>query len=595
MTQTERREADHPYQDPSLPVEKRTEDLLSRLPIAEKVALMFHTMALVGDVDQPNPLVGGDSLRSLLDKGLTHFNLIGSTADGREFAQWHNSVQRIAAERPHGVPITFSTDPRHHFGDNPLTEMMAGPFSQWPEPLGLAAIGSDERVRLFADIVRREYLAVGIRVALHPQIDLATEPRWPRINATFGEDADLTSRLAVAYVTGLQGDGLGGESVAAMIKHFPGGGPQKDGNDPHFAWGREQVYPAGAIEYHLRPFRAALRAGAAEVMPYYGMPVGTEWDEVGFGFNKSVIAGLLRRELGFDGVVCTDWGLITDHPAELGLGDLATARAWGVEHLDRQARAAAVLAAGVDQFGGEDCTEVVLELVRSGQVSEARIDESARRLLRVKFQQGLFDDPYVDTDHAAITVGHAEFRDAGVRAQQDSLTLLSNEHAGAPVLPLRRGVKLFAPDLSAETLSGYAEKVETPGEADVALLRLKAPFEPKGEGLAALFHHGSLEFGADERQRVLDVCGQVPTVLDVYLDRPAVITPFVEAAGAIVADYGVTETALLEVLFGAAEPRGALPFDLPRSDAAVADSRSDAAFDTADPVFRFGHGLRYGR
>ncbi len=580
-----------PYQDPSLPTEQRVCDLLSRLDLTDKVGLMFHTMAFVGDPEQELPLTGGASLRGLLDKGLTHFNLMGSAADGRDFAKWHNVIQRLALRRPPGVPVTFSTDPRHHFGDNPLTQIMAGPFSLWPEPLGLAAIGSDERVREFADVVRQEYLAVGIRVALHPQIDLATEPRWPRTSATFGEDAELTSRLGAAYVQGLQGRELTDDSVAAMIKHFPGGGPQQDGNDPHFAWGREQVYPGNNAEYHLRPFRAALDAGAAEVMPYYGMPVGTHWEEVGFGFNKSVITGLLREELGFDGVVCTDWGLITDHD---GIGDLGTARAWGVEHLGREDRAAAVIEAGADQFGGEACTEVLVSLVRSGRVSEARIDQSARRLLRVKFALGLFDRRFVDEDHAAVTLGRADFTAAGIRAQQDSLTLLVNDGS---LLPLRRGIKLYAPEVSPEVLARYAERVEQPADADAALLRLKAPFDPRGDGFAALFHHGSLEFTADEVARVLDVCAAVPTVLDVYLDRPAVLSPFVDPSGdrpaAVIADFGVSETALLDVLFGDRAPRGNLPFDLPNSDAAVAASREDVAFDTADPVFGFGHGLRY--
>lgn len=573
-----------PYQDSSLSVDQRTEDLLGRLPLADKVGLMFHTMAVPAGVDEVVPLFGERTLRSLLDRGLRHFNILGSLADGRAFAQWHNSVQRAALARPLGIPVTFSTDPRHHFGDNPLTQMMAGPFSQWPETLGLAAIGSGERVREFADIVRREYVAAGIRVALHPQLDLATEPRWSRINTTFGEDAELASQLGVAYVLGLQGDSLGPESVAAMIKHFPGGGPQKDGNDPHFAWGREQVYPGGNADYHLRPFLAALDAGAAEVMPYYGMPVNTEWDEVGFGFNKSVITGVLRERLGFDGIVCTDWGLITDHP---GLGDLGVARAWGVEHLDPQDRVVRVLEAGVDQFGGEDCTEVLLSAIRAGRITEARIDQSVRRILRVTFELGLFDQPFTDEETAAATVGRSSFREAGLRAQRDSLTLLTNSE----VLPLARGASVFAPELS--SLHGYGEKVNSPTDADVAVLRLKAPFEPRSEGMAALFHHGSLEFAAEEVRRVLDICEQVPTVLDVYLDRPAVLTPFVAAAAAIVVNFGVSEAALLDVLFGQAAPLGTLPFDLPRSDAEVAASRTDVPFDTAEPLFRFGHGVRY--
>jgi beta-glucosidase len=246
-----------------------------------------------------------------------------------------------------------------------------------------------------------------------------------------------------------------------------------------------------------------------------------------------------------------------------------------------------VLEAGVDQVGGEDCTDVLLSVIRAGRVSESRIDESVRRLLRMKFDLGLFDRRFLDEDAAAVAVGRADFREAGLRAQRDSLTVLTN----SGVLPLARGVKVFAPDFA--SLGGYAELVDSPVDADVAVLRVKAPFEPRTDGMAALFHHGSLQFGSDEVRRVLDVCAAVPTVVDVYLDRPAVLTPFVGSAAAIVANFGVSEAALLDVLFGAAHPVGSLPFDLPRSDAAVAASRSDVAFDTADPVFCFGHGLRY--
>ena len=305
----------YPYQDPQIPVDRRVADLIDRMPLEDKAGLLFHDMVSPGDLDALNSLVSLPSATTLVTEfRLRHFNLLGAAPDGRQFAQWHNQLQALAAEQPLAIPVTISTDPRHHFTDNPLLSILAGPFSQWPEPLGLAAIGSEELVREFADIVRQEYCAVGIRVVLHPQIDLATEPRWPRISQTFGEDADLTSRLVVAYIRGFQGETLGPDSVATMTKHFPGGGPQKDGEDPHFAWGREQVYPGGNFDYHLRPFRAALAAGTSQIMPYYGMPVGTEYEEVGFSFNRSVITGLLREQLGFDGIVCTDWGLVIDAP-----------------------------------------------------------------------------------------------------------------------------------------------------------------------------------------------------------------------------------------------------------------------------------------
>ncbi len=586
-----------PYQDPALAVLDRVEDLLGRMTLADKAGLLFHTVTAPGDLAARHPFLQSPSAQTLLvERRITHFNLLGAAPDGRAFARWHNELQGLAAEQPLGIPVTLSTDPRHHFMDNPLASMVAGPFSQWPEPLGLAAIDSEELVREFGDIARREYTAVGIRVGLHPQVDLTTEPRWGRISGTFGEDADLSARLAVAYVRGFQGERLGADSVAMMAKHFPGGGPQKDGTDPHFSYGREQVYPGDNFAYHLEPFRALIAAGVSQIMPYYGMPVGTDYEEVGFSFNRSVITGILRDELGFDGVVCTDWGLITDND-DLGpllelmpaLTDLAKARAWGVEHLDTEERVLKIIEAGVDQFGGEHCPEVIVELVRSGRLTEARVDESARRLLREKFVLGLFDNPFVDDDRAAAVVGCAEFRHAGVRAQQASLTLLTNhDRAAAPMLPLGPGLRVYVEGAQPDAVGRHATVVTDPADADAALLRIKAPSEP-----GQMIQHGTLEFADAEIERITAICAQVPTIIDIYLDRPAVITPFVNEAAAIVINFGIDGGALVDVLFGHAQPQGKLPFDLPRSMEAVVASRSDVPFDTADPVFRFGHGLRY--
>ncbi|MCE4027715.1 glycoside hydrolase family 3 C-terminal domain-containing protein [Microbacterium sp. Au-Mic1] len=578
-----------PYQDASLDIEQRVDDLLSRMDAADKVGMLFHTMVSFGDPAESNPTFGIPSAHSMIRKRrMNHFNLLGSAPDGREFAAWSNALQRFAREDGLGIPITLSTDPRHAFSDNPLTSILAGPFSQWPETLGFAALASPERLERFGDIARQEYLAVGLRVALHPQIDLATEPRWSRINGTFGESADLTSDLVVGYIRGFMGGQLGYESVSTMVKHFPGGGPQLDGEDPHFEWGKEQVYPGGAQEYHLKPFIAAIGAGATQMMPYYGQPVGTDWEEVGFGFNKDVLTTLLRDRLGFEGIVCTDWGLLTD--AEI-MGTPMPARAWGVEHLTRPERMVKALDAGIDQFGGELCTDELLGLLAAGTVGEDRLDVSVRRLLREKFRLGLFDAPYVDEEHAAAVVGRADFVQEGLDAQSDSLTLLTNTDA---ILPLSRGVKVYAEGVAAEALAGYATAVSTPEEADVAILRIKAPFEDRDRGgFSAMFHSGSLEFPAEEHARLTTIAAAVPTVIDVYLDRPAVLGGLEESARAVLADYGASDAAVLRVLFGERGPQGSLPFDLPRSDAAVVASRSDVAFDTENPTFRFGHGLRY--
>ncbi len=573
-----------PYEDSSLPIENRIEDLLSRLDDADKAGLLFHTMVSVQELTEPNAMFGLPSVASLIhDRRMNHFNLLGSAPSGREFAEWQNAAQRLARELPLRIPITFSTDPRHSFTDNPGASMLAGPFSQWPESLGLAAIGSARRVERFADVARQEYLAVGLRVALHPQIDLATEPRWSRINATFGEDADLASRLVAGYIRGFQGDHLGAESVSTMAKHFPGGGPQKDGEDPHFEYGREQVYPGDNFEYHLEPFAAAIAAGVSQMMPYYGMPVGTEYDEVGFGFNRSVLQGLLRDRFGFDGIVCTDWGLITDSP-------LMPAKAWGVEHLTPAERMLKILDAGADQFGGELCTDLLLELVDAGTLTRDRLDVSVRRLLREKFRLGLFDDPFVDADRAQSVVGNADFVAEGLAAQSDSLTLLTNRDQ---TLPLGRGIRVYAEGVDARHLREYATIVATPDEADVAILRVKAPYEPRTNGFEAYFHTGSLEFPSQELERLTSIASAVPTVIDIYLERPTVLGGMEHTAAAVIGSYGASDAALLRVLFGDRSPLGSLPFDLPQSMDAVIASRTDVPFDTAEPTFRFGHGLRY--
>lgn len=587
---------DPTFRDASLPIAERVENLLGQMNLEEKAGLFFHTMVTIGadgELAPANPLFGTTSAEEMVtNRGMNHFNAFGAASTAAQMAGWHNKLQELAAQSRLGIPVTVSTDPRHSFTENPGTAMLAGPFSQWPEPLGLAAIGDTKLVQEFGDIARQEYTAVGLRVALHPQIDLATEPRWSRQVATFGEDAELTGKLAAAYIRGFQGETLGSDSVATMTKHFPGGGPQKDGEDPHFAYGREQVYPGDNFEHHLKPFEDAFDAGTSQIMPYYGMPIGTEYEEVGFGYNKSVITGLLRERYKFDGVVCTDWGLVSD--AEMN-GEPFPARAWGVEHLSPRERMLTVLNAGADQFGGEEIPELLVDLVRSGELSEARLDVSARRLLREKFVLGLFENPLVDIAKATEVVGSEAFLAAGEAAQRASFTVLTNEAtvAGTPTLPLAKGVRVYLEGVDADVAAQYATVVATPEEAEIAIVRIQAPYEQRETMFENFFHAGSLDFPAEQLEALNALSKTVPTVIDVFLDRPAILTPLVGQAAAVLGNYGASAKALLDVLFGDASPQGKLPMDLPRSMEAVKANRPDVPFDTVDPLFRFGHGLRY--
>ena len=519
-------------------------------------------------------------------KHITHFNLVGS-AGARETAAWVNQIQALAAATRLGIPVSLSSDPRHSYNDNPGAHLATAAFSQWPEPLGLAAIGDADLVEAFADIARQEYIAVGLRAALHPMADLATEPRWARVNGTFGEDNQVAAALTAAYIRGFQGKEIGAHSVACMTKHFPGGGPQMDGEDPHFDYGREQVYPGDNFNYHLPPFEAALDAGTAMIMPYYGMPVGTEHEPVGFAFNKGIITDLLREKYGFDGVVCTDWGPLTD--AEV-MGSHFPARAWGVEQLSVPERMLKALDAGIDQFGGEACPEILIELVKNGQVSEARLDISVRRLLRDKFRLGLFENTAVDETAAANIAGNPAFRAAGELAQRKSIVLLKNDGC----LPLGGRPKIYVENIDADVAAQYGEVVDQPSAADFAILRLRTPFEPRSKFfLENFFHQGGLDFKEPELSRILAIAEQAPTIVDIYLERAAVIPEIAIAASGLLANFGANDGSILDIIFGRFKPTATLPFELPSSMAAVRAQAPDLPHDSQDPLFPYGFGLTY--
>ncbi len=587
-----------PYEDTRLPIADRVEDLLSQMTLEEKCGLMVQPMISAtkagGLIETPSRMTSLTTSEAVVERQISHFNLVFS-GDAASVAEWNNNLQRLAERTRLGIPVTVSTDPRHSTGENPATGIRMEGFSHWPDPLGLAASRDEELVHRFGDVARREYLAVGIRTALHPMADLATEPRWSRMAGTFGEDADLAAQMTAAYIRGFQGEALGSESVSCMVKHFPGGGPQEDGLDPHFEWGKEQVYPGDNFEYHLIPFEAAFGVGVEQVMPYYGIPVGQTSEDVAMGFNHDIITGLLRERYGFEGVVCADWQIAEGHKI-IGGFEVMKARAWGVEDLSVPERYAKAIAAGVDQFGGQESPHHIVGLVQAGTVSEQRIDESVRRILTIKFKLGLFDDPFVDTAAAGTTAGTAEFREMGVEAQRRSVVLLKNGQLadGSSALPVRHRARLYVENVAAEVAERYGDVVATPQEADLALLRLDTPFEPKGKGfLARLFHHGDLDFKGPEKERILEVLGSVPTIVDIHLERAAVIPEIAGAAAGLLATFGVTDEVVLDAVFGGFNPTGKLPLEMPSSMEAVRAQKEDVPYDSEDPLFDFGHGLSY--
>jgi len=581
------------YEDSRASVEDRTEDLISQMTIEEKAGMLFIQMMIMGKdgelneiptITNPFSLLLPSSSSLVAKRLMNHFNILMASS-AEDMVRWNNNLQKMAERTRLGIPVTIATDPRHGKEMNIGTAVSTRFFSRWPSPLGMGATRDSALVREFADIARQEYLAVGLKVALHPMADLATDPRWARVNGTFGEDAQLSAKLTAAYVLGFQGDSLTNQSVACMAKHFSGGGPQEDGWDAHFASGPGQVYPGNNFDYHLIPFtEGAFPARAAQIMPYYGIPKGQTSEEVGFAFNKDIITGLLRDSLGFEGVVCTDWGLITDMPVK-------EASAWGVEHLSEKERVKKVLDAGCDMFGGEVRTDLVIELEEEGLISEARIDESLRRILHDKFVLGLFENPYLDESGLAVFENQT-FKEKGKEAQRKSMVLLKNEE---DILPLSKDVKVFVEGLSAASVSAFATVVDSPEEADFILMKLTTPSSPpKGGGfLERLFPQGRLHFEEDELNEKLELIHQKPTISILTLTRPPVVPEIDVASKAMIAEFEVEDEIICEMIFGEFNPTGKLPLEIPSSPEAVEKQFEDVPYDSENPLYHFGHGLLY--
>jgi beta-glucosidase len=582
-----------PYEDARMTVESRVEDLMSQMTIEEKAGLMFIHITVYGDEGEiltvpkfsnPFSLMVGTLPDLMLNKHMSHFN-VPTVPGAKDAQQWHNKVQKMAEGTRLGIPATIASDPSHGKGIAIGTAVGSNIFSRWPSQLGFGAVDDTTLVREFGDIARQEYLAVGIRVALHPMADLGTEPRWARINSTFSEDADLAARLTKAYILGFQGDSIGPASVATMTKHFSGGGPQEEGWDSHFASGKGQAYPGDNFDYHLIPFiNGAFPAGTSQIMPYYGIPNDQTSENVGFAYNKEIITGLLRDSLKFDGIVCTDWALVTDML-------IKPAAAWGVEDLSEKERVIKIIEAGCDMFGGESRPELVVQVVEDGSIPESRIDESVRRILREKFRLGLFDHPYLDESSLSVFESSLN-REKGRDAQRRSMVLLKNEEK---TLPLQKGTKVFVEGMQTDLQVDFATIVSTPEEADYLIVKLETPTSPVPDGgmLDGILPQGRLDFGEDEKAEILALVSSKPTITIMSLGRPPVIPDINAASKAVIADFENEDDIIMELIFGLYEPTGRLPIEIPSSMEAVEDQFEDVPYDSKDPQYPFGHGLTY--
>ncbi|MRW92063.1 glycoside hydrolase family 3 protein [Duganella sp. FT80W] len=600
-----------PYEDWRLPAATRAASLAAALSLEEQAGLMMHGTLVLA---QNSNAVDEQAMSGLIQQRYINTFISRQQGDAATLANTYNQLQQLAETTRWAIPVSLSTDPRNHFQHVVGQSVTSGGFSQWPEPLGLAAINDAALTRRFGDIARQEYLAVGFTQALSPQADLATEPRWSRIFSTFGEDADIVKSQVRAYVAGFQhGErGLAPGSVAAVVKHWAGYGAAKDGWDSHNPYGKFMTFPSKNFAYHLKPFDGAFAAQAASIMPTYSQPDGVvqingiTLDQVGGGYSKALLTDLLRNKKKFKGVVLSDWAITNDckGPCLDGAPEGVTPLAffpqfgtpWGVEDLDKQARFAKGVMAGIDQFGGTEESQYLVQAVRSGAVPAARLQESVRRILLQKFQQGLFENPYVDVAAAKATLGKPEFSAAALDAQRRSLVLLQNRNALLPLSGAKRRVYLHGIDPAIAAGYGFTV-VDTPEQAELAIIRAATPFEPLHPRyiFGTLTHEGTLAYadGNADYEAIKRASAVVPTIVTVNLERPAILTNVVDKTAAVLANFGISDAALFDVLTGKAAPQGRLPVELPSSMEAVLNQRSDLPHDSVKPLFPFGFGLRY--
>ena len=641
------------YEDWRLPVTERAKDLASKMSLEDIAGLMLyssHQSIPSGSRGYGSSVYNGKPFEEsgaassdlsdgqkkfLTDDHLRHV-LITSVESPAVAAQWNNNAQAFAESLYLGIPINTSSDPRH--GSDSYAEFNAGAggaISMWPGTLGIAASFDPELMKQFGEIGSVEYRALGITTALSPQIDLATEPRWSRFDGTMGEDPDLTTDLARAYVDGFQssdGGDWGTQSVNAMIKHWPGGGPEEGGRDGHFGYGAYAVYPGKNIKDHLQPFtQGAFKLNgptkmASAVMPYYTISDG-EGEAVGNGFNKYLLTDVLRGEYGYEGVICTDWGITNDVKAV----DKFEGKSWGVETMTIAERHYKAIAAGVDQFGGNNDMGPVIEAYNMGvaehgaEAMRTRFEASAVRLLTNIFRVGLFENPYLDVAETFKIVGNSEFMKAGFNAQLKSIVMLKNQKN---TLPIKDKKKVYIPQryvapstnwwgmtseekmvdpYNLEVVAKYFDVVSTPEEADFALVGIYSPDGGVGYNRTDLEKGGNgyvpinLQYGDYTANTAREVSlaggspledftnrsykgksvktinttdmqlvnetkkkmGDKPVIVSVKVSKPMVFSEIEKSASSILIHMGVQDQALMEIITGAAEPSALLPFQMP--------------------------------
>ena len=600
-----------PYEDWRLDADTRTEDLVGQMTLSEKIAQMQHPTYLPRDDGKIAPY---------LKKYCTNYGigmlLIRELNSVQTAAETMNTLQEYAEESRLGVPVLVSMDSVH--GLSYVTGATVTGHN-----LGLAATRDVELVTKLAEMAREEHIAIGVRMTLSPESDIASEPRWGRVMETFGEDPDLVTEMVTAQIIAFQNgtEGLNEDGIVACIKHFPGAGPQMDGKDTSPLVSDEET-----LQIHLKPYYAAIEVGVGSVMPYYSVPLALDMENSAIG-SKAALQDLLRDQMGFEGIIQTDWGMIW--AIQEALGTMT-----GVEVSDEEAIIIGITESRVDGIGGESIKLIdqMEELVGEGKIDEAIITAAAKRIVKAKFELGVFENPYCDVDYAVSFVGNEEHTALNLEAARKSMTLLKNDG----ILPLKKdaGQKILvvgprAGDMDslvggwsskqegltiAAAIEQYAGASDTvtyiAGGDEEQLAQIREAAKDADIIIASVgepsyqhdppWGYATLEITPvqqDILNAVKEAAPETPIITVVTGGRPYILTWCDENTNAILEAYYPGQQggiAIAETLFGDNNPTGKTPIQFPRDMASVNNQSGDVSFDLENPLYDYNWGLSYG-
>lgn len=592
------------YEDWRQDAETRAADLVSQMTVREKIAQMQHPTYL--------PRADGKIAPYLKDYCSEYgigMLLIRELNSVEAAATTMNTIQEYAESSRLGVPVLVSMDSVHG-----LSYVSGATVT--PHNLALAATRDEALVTKLAEIARDEHLAVGVRMTLSPEADIASEPRWGRVMETFGEDPDLVTQMVTAQVVAFQNgrDGLNTGSIVACMKHFPGAGPQMEGKDTSPIISSEET-----LQIHLKPYYAALEVNVASIMPYYSVPLALDMENSAIG-SKATLQDLLRDEMGFTGIIQTDWGMIW--AIQEALGTMT-----GEEVSDEEAILIGVTQSRVDGIGGESIRLIDLmeEYTQEGKIDEAILTAAATRIVKVKFEMGMFENPYCDVDYAVSFVGNEENQKVNLQAAREAMTLLKNDGA-LPLNPdakqtiLVCGPRAFDTDslvggwssaqdgmTIADAVAAYAgenttvltekEDVEVIKElaqqADVIIVSIGEPSYQHDP----VWGYDTLEIVQSQQEILEAAVASGKTVITVVTGgRPYILTWCDENTNAILEAYypgAKGGIAIAETLYGMNNPTGKTPMQFPRDMESVNAQEGDVSFDLENPLYDYGFGLSY--